>query len=146
MFTDLKGSTALYERVGDLAAYDLVHAHFDVLAQIIAAHGGAIVKTIGDAVMATFPTPRRAIAAALAMRVAMRKLSEGRTSDELLLKIGIHEGPCIAVMLNDRQDYFGHTVNVTSRVQHLATARAIFATRSVVEDPETSMLLQKKMN
>jgi class 3 adenylate cyclase len=143
MFTDLKGSTALYERVGDLAAYDLVHAHFDVLAQIIADQGGAIVKTIGDAVMATFPTPRRAIAAALAMRVAMRNLSEGRTSDELLLKIGIHEGPCLAVMLNDRQDYFGHTVNVTARVQHLATARAIFATRSVVEDPETSTLLQK---
>jgi class 3 adenylate cyclase len=104
MFTDLKGSTALYERVGDLAAYDLVHAHFDVLAQIIAAQGGAIVKTIGDAVMATFPTPRRAVAAALAMRGAMRKLSDGRTSDELLLKIGIHEGPCLAVTLNDRQD------------------------------------------
>jgi len=73
----------------------------------------------------------------------MKKLSEGRTSDELMLKIGIHEGPCLAVMLNDRQDYFGHTVNVTARVQHLATARAIFATRSVVEDPETSILLQK---
>jgi class 3 adenylate cyclase len=143
MFTDLKGSTALYERVGDLVAYDLVHAHFDVLAQIIAAQGGAIVKTIGDAVMATFPTPRRAVAAALAMRVAMRKLSEEHTRDDLLLKIGIHEGPCLAVTLNDRQDYFGHTVNVTARVQHLATARAIFATRSVVDDPETSILLKE---
>jgi class 3 adenylate cyclase len=143
LFTDLKGSTALYERVGDLAAYDLVHAHFDVLAQIVAAQGGAIVKTIGDAVMATFPTPRCAVAAALAMRVAMRKLSEGRTRDDLLLKIGIHEGPCLAVTLNDHQDYFGRTVNVTARVQQLATAQSILATRSVVEDPETSILLQK---
>jgi hypothetical protein len=76
LFTDLKGSTALYERVGDLVAYDLVHSHFDVLAQTIASQGGAIVKTIGDAVMATFPTPYRAMAAALAMRGAMRKLSQ----------------------------------------------------------------------
>ena len=143
LFTDLKGSTALYERVGDLAAYDLVHAHFDVLAQIIAAQGGAIVKTIGDAVMATFPTPRRAVAAALAMRSAMRKLSEERKGDDLLLKIGIHEGPCLAVTLNERQDYFGRTVNVTARVQQFATEQAILATRSVVDDPETSILLQQ---
>jgi class 3 adenylate cyclase len=143
LFTDLKGSTALYERVGDLVAYDLVHSHFDVLAQIIASQGGAIVKTIGDAVMATFPTPRRAVAAALAMRGAMRKLSQEQEREELLLKIGIHEGPCLAVTLNDRQDYFGQTVNVAARVQHLATARAICTTQSVVEDPETTALLQK---
>jgi class 3 adenylate cyclase len=142
LFTDLKGSTALYERVGDLVAYDLVHAHFDILAQIIATQGGAIVKTIGDAVMATFPTPRRAVAAALAMRVAMRKLREGER-EELLLKIGIHEGPCLAVTLNDHQDYFGQTVNVAARVQNLASARAICTTQSVVDDPETSILLQK---
>lgn len=143
LFTDLKGSTALYERVGDLAAYDLVHAHFDVLAQIIADQGGAIVKTIGDAVMATFPTPNRAVAAALAMRVAMRKLNEEQRREDLILKIGIHEGPCLAVTLNDHQDYFGQTINVAARVQSLATAQAIFATQSVVENPDTSILLEK---
>jgi class 3 adenylate cyclase len=143
LFTDLKGSTALYERVGDLVAYDLVHSHFDVLAQIIASQGGAVVKTIGDAVMATFPTPNRAVAAALAMRGAMRKLSQDPVREELLLKIGIHEGPCLAVTLNDRQDYFGQTVNIASRVQHLATARAICTTQSVVGDPKTSALLEQ---
>ena len=61
LFTDLKGSTALYERVGDLVAYDLVRQHFHVLTEIVAAEAGAIVKTIGDAVMATFPTPDRAL-------------------------------------------------------------------------------------
>src|SRR4051812_11762720 len=54
LFTDLKGSTALYERVGDLAAFDLVRAHFHALLEIISAEKGAVVKTIGDAVMATF--------------------------------------------------------------------------------------------
>src|SRR4030095_11565012 len=71
-FTDLKGSTELYERVGDLAAYDLVRAHFRLLNEIVAAESGAVVKTIGDAVMATFPTPDRAMAAALRMREALK--------------------------------------------------------------------------
>ena len=66
LFTDLSGSTELYERVGDLVAFDLVQAHFQVLHEIVAAEAGAVVKTIGDAVMATFPTPDRAVAAALA--------------------------------------------------------------------------------
>jgi Family of unknown function (DUF5939)/Adenylate and Guanylate cyclase catalytic domain len=57
LFTDLKGSTELYDRVGDLVAYDLVRAHFRVLNEIVASEAGAVVKTIGDAVMATFPTP-----------------------------------------------------------------------------------------
>ena len=73
LFTDLKGSTELYERVGDLVAFDIVRAHFKVLNEIVAAEAGAVVKTIGDAVMATFPTPDRAVAAALRMREAMRE-------------------------------------------------------------------------
>jgi class 3 adenylate cyclase len=137
LFTDLKGSTELYERVGDLAAYDLVRAHFRILNEIVAAESGAVVKTIGDAVMATFPTPDRAMAAALRMREALKDLK-----GDLLLKIGIHEGPCLAVSLNDRQDYFGRTVNIAARVQGLATSRSIFATRRVVTDSEASKLLR----
>jgi class 3 adenylate cyclase len=137
LFTDLKGSTELYERVGDLVAYDLVRAHFRILNEIVAAENGAVVKTIGDAVMATFPTPDRAMAAALKMREALQDLK-----GDLLLKIGIHEGPCLAVSLNDRQDYFGRTVNIAARVQGLATSRSIFATRRIVTDSEASKLLQ----
>jgi class 3 adenylate cyclase len=147
LFTDLRGSTELYDRVGDLAAFDLVRAHFSVLTDIVAENAGAVVKTIGDAVMATFPTPDRAVAAAMAMRDAMRKLNEERGSEDLLLKIGIHEGPCIAVNLNERQDYFGQTVNIASRVQNLATAHEIFATGSVLGDPlATSLLADQGVN
>jgi class 3 adenylate cyclase len=142
LFTDLKGSTELYERVGDLVAFDLVRAHFRVLNEIVAAEAGAVVKTIGDAVMATFPTPDRAIAAALRMREAMPVLNDKRSSEDLLLKIGIHEGPCLAVVLNDRQDYFGTTVNIAARVQALADSRTILATRPVVTDPQASALLE----
>lgn len=142
LFTDLKGSTDLYERVGDLVAYDLVREHFRILHEIIATESGAVVKTIGDAVMATFVTPDRAIAAALRMREAMRSLNAQRRSEDLLLKIGIHEGPCLAVTLNDRQDYFGQTVNIASRVQGLAVSRSILATGSVVDNPQVSELLE----
>ena len=141
LFTDLRGSTELYERVGDLAAFDLVRAHFQVLNEIVAAEAGAVVKTIGDAVMATFPTPDRALAAALRMREAMGRLNDGRNGHDLLLKIGIHEGPCLAVVLNDRQDYFGTTVNIASRVQGLADSRSILATGPVVKHPQASSLL-----
>ena len=144
LFTDLRGSTRLYERVGDLAAFDLVRAHFRVLHEIVVSEAGAIVKTIGDAVMATFPTPDRAITAALKMREEMRRLNAERGREDLLLKIGIHEGPCLAVTLNDRQDYFGQTVNIASRVQDLADAQAILATGPVVEDALASTVLSRK--
>jgi class 3 adenylate cyclase len=138
LFTDLKGSTELYDRVGDLVAYDLVRAHFGLLTEIVAAEAGAVVKTIGDAVMATFPTPDRAIAAALRMRDALRDLNA-----DMQLKIGIHEGPCLAVMLNDRQDYFGQTVNIASRVQELCKSRAIYATGQVVAHEGTTTMLRE---
>jgi class 3 adenylate cyclase len=141
LFTDLRGSTELYERVGDLAAFDLVRMHFQVLNEIVASEAGAVVKTIGDAVMATFPTPDRALAAAIRMREAMRDLNRKTGREDLILKIGVHEGSCIAVAMNDRQDYFGQTVNIASRVQGLATAQAIFATEPVVADSKSAQLL-----
>jgi class 3 adenylate cyclase len=91
--------------------------------------------------MATFPTPDRAVAAAIRMRDAMRDLNREREREDLLLKIGIHEGPCLAVTLNDRQDYFGQTVNIASRVQALAVSRSILATGAVVDHPQASELL-----
>ena len=141
VFTDLKASTELYERVGDLVAYDLVKQHFGVLNEVVGRESGAVVKTIGDAVMASFPTPDRGIAAVLAMREAMKKLNANLQSDDLLLKIGIHEGPCLAVTLNDRLDYFGQTVNIAARVQGLAMSHSIFATETIVKDPAAAQLL-----
>src|SRR3954464_9304136 len=132
LFTDLKGSTALYERVGDLAAFDLVRAHFHALLEIISSEKGAVVKTIGDAVMATFVRPEHAIVAGLRMRAAMDKLNAQRGRDDLVVKIGIHEGPCLAVMLNERQNYFGQTVNIAARVQGLATSQSIHVTTPIV--------------
>jgi class 3 adenylate cyclase len=131
LFTDLKGSTAIYERVGDIRAYDLVRRHFAALRAIAAAEGGAIVKTIGDAVMASFADPVAAMRAAMRMNQAIERLGEG----ELTLKIGLHTGPCIAVELNDRLDYFGRTVNIAARVQGIAGPGEIVCTEAVHGTP-----------
>jgi class 3 adenylate cyclase len=144
LFTDLKGSTALYERVGDLAAFDLVRAHFRALLAIIASEKGAVVKTIGDAVMATFIRPEHALAAGLRMRAAMKDLNAERGREDLIVKIGIHEGPCLAVMLNERQDYFGQTVNVAARVQSLSTHQEIHITGPVIGTPEVAGILERE--
>jgi class 3 adenylate cyclase len=144
LFTDLKGSTALYERVGDLVAFDLVRAHFHALLDIISSEKGAVVKTIGDAVMATFVRPEHALAAGLRMRAAMDALNVERGTDDLVVKIGIHEGPCLAVMLNERQDYFGQTVNIAARVQGLSTSQAIHITGPVIDAPAVAAILDKE--
>src|SRR3954453_11641593 len=143
LFTDLKGSTALYERVGDLAAFDLVPAHFHALLDIISSEKGAVVKTIGDAVMATFIKPEQALAAGLRMRAAMDKLNKERGREDLIIKVGIHEGPCLAVMLNERQYYFGQTVNIAARVQGLSNSHAMHVTGPVIESPAVADILHR---
>ncbi|MBO9195386.1 adenylate/guanylate cyclase domain-containing protein [Rhizobium sp. 16-449-1b] len=135
LFIDLRESTQLYGRVGDLAAYDFVRAYFHVMGQVVESEGGAVVKTIGDAVMATFPDPLQAIRSAVAMKKALRELSVARGDREQSARIGIHCGPCLAVVMNDRQDYFGQTINMASRLQGIASDR-ILATEAVMEDDD----------
>jgi class 3 adenylate cyclase len=117
LFTDLKGSTSLYEALGDAAAYNLVRDHFDYLTDRIERHGGVVVKTIGDAVMAAFAAPDEAMRAALAAQLDIGEFNSGREDGGIVLKMGLHQGPCIAVATGQRLDYFGATVNLAARVQ-----------------------------
>ena len=133
LFTDLKGSTALYDRIGDLNAFALVQQHFDRLLDVTVRHNGAIIKTIGDAVMAAFLKPADAVHAALDMRSEIAAFNEHKLDKALILKIGIHKGAAIAVTLNDRLDYFGQTVNIAARVQNLADADEIFVSQDVYD-------------
>jgi class 3 adenylate cyclase len=141
LFTDVRGSTELYDRIGDLAAYDLVRRHFGVLGEVVRDRGGSIVKTIGDAVMASFPSPAAGMAAALDMRAEMATFNRRGGADEIVLKIGMHAGPCLAVWSNDRLDFFGQTVNIAARVQSIARAGSIVATARVALDDQVRRLL-----
>ena len=132
LFTDLRGSTALYERIGDLKAFDLVRQHFGYLRACIRRNSGALVKTIGDAVMASFVDPADALRAALEMRTEIARFNAEAGGDLIGLKVGLHSGACLAVTLNDRLDYFGQTVNIAARVQGLADAGEIVVTEDVL--------------
>jgi class 3 adenylate cyclase len=133
MFTDLKGSTTLYDRIGDLNAFRLVSQHFERLRRVIVEHSGAIVKTIGDAVMASFIDPVDGVRSALQILEEIEGLNRELDGKDLILKLGIHRGPLIAVTMNDRLDYFGQTVNIASRVQNLANADEIWITDAVFD-------------
>lgn len=124
LFSDLSNSTALYERIGDAPAFARVGRHFDFLQEHIGQNGGAVVKTMGDAVMAVFHTPADGVRAALALQRAFNQMGE----EEVALKIGLHFGPALAVNSNERLDYFGRTVNIAARVSGQAKGGEILFT------------------
>jgi class 3 adenylate cyclase len=141
LFTDLKGSTAMYERLGDLNAYALVREHFALLGAVVQEHSGAIVKTIGDAVMAVFSRPTDAVSAALHCLGEIDRYNREHGDPSIILKIGAHCGPSIAVTLNENLDYFGQTVNVAARVQALADAGEICISEALYSAPGVGPLL-----
>jgi class 3 adenylate cyclase len=138
LFTDLKDSTRMYREIGDATAFGRVMNHFDVLKQAIAEEDGALVKTIGDAVMAVFRQPAAAVRAMLR---AQQQLGFPPDGMPLTLKAGLHTGPCIAVTLNDRLDYFGSTVNLAARLEAQSTGGDVVISASVYSDPGVRELL-----
>ena len=139
LFTDIKGSSAMYQRLGDATAFWIVKEHFKIMEGIVKERNGAMVKTIGDAVMAAFHRPSDAVAAARDMIDAFDNFnSERKTRSEIVIKVGAHTGPCIAVTLNDRIDYFGSSVNIAARVQGLSDGRDIMLSRRLDEEARAS--------
>jgi class 3 adenylate cyclase len=133
MFTDIKGSTEMYEALGDARAYRRVRDHFDLMTEVIRTHEGGIVKTIGDAVMASFPVNANAVKAACAIQRAFHEVAEPLKGVEV--KIGMHRGPAIAVTTNRNLDFFGRTVNIAARVQGKSSPRHVLVSAPVLEDP-----------
>jgi adenylate cyclase len=144
LFTDLRDSTRLYRAIGDATAFGRVMNHFDVLKRAIAEADGALVKTIGDAVMGVFRNPAAALTAMLRAQEELATPPAG--TDPLTLKAGIHVGPCIAVTLNDRLDYFGSTVNMAARLEGLSTGNDVVISAAVHSDPEVRELLNTPDN
>jgi class 3 adenylate cyclase len=143
LFTDLAGSTQLYERIGQARAFGLVHEHFRLIEAAVRAENGAVVKTIGDAVMAVFPATSDAVHAAIEMQRRMADLDPPEGTDPTrLLKVGIHVGPCMVVTLNDRLDYFGTAVNMAARVEHEAVGGEIVLSEAAWEDIGVADVLQ----
>lgn len=143
MFTDIKASTSLYERIGDAAAFALVREHFAVLASCVRRHNGAIVKTLGDAIMAAFNSPLDAVVCAQAIQKDFTAFNEARTSQEekVLVKLGLHTGPCIAVTLNGILDYYGQVANQAARLQALSAGGDVVLSQALAEQAGVPDLL-----
>ncbi|MBK7897084.1 MAG: adenylate/guanylate cyclase domain-containing protein [Anaerolineaceae bacterium] len=140
LFTDLRDSTRLYREIGDAPAFGLVRNHFDVLHDAIAEEEGAIVKTIGDAVMAVF---RRPISAVRAMVKAQAILANPRDGERpLQLKAAVHAGPSIAVTLNERLDYFGTNINIAARLEKFSQGNDLILSDFVYSDPEVQAFIK----
>jgi len=132
MFTDLRDSTRLYRKIGDASAFGRVREHFEVLEKSISEEGGGIVKTMGDAVMATFRHPIDALKSVWKAQTEIAKRGEPM----LWLKVGLHKGPCIVVNLNERLDYFGSTVNITARLPGFSQGGELIFSEDFYNDPE----------
>ncbi|HEY5038249.1 MAG TPA: DUF5939 domain-containing protein, partial [bacterium] len=128
LFTDLVGSTRFYEIEGDTVAFAEIRQHFLKAYDAVKNNDGAVIKTIGDAVMATFTHPLDALKAA----VEMQKYFNGKNPEtRLRLRITMNTGSCLAVNLNSNIDYFGNTVNLGAKIQAVAGAGEIGFTESV---------------
>ncbi|HEY1795302.1 MAG TPA: adenylate/guanylate cyclase domain-containing protein [Stellaceae bacterium] len=143
LFTDIKGSSELYNRAGDARAYGWVREHYAVLTGAVRRHDGAVVKTIGDAVMAAFANAIDALDAAVVIRADIVRFNHGLGPDagEILVKLGLHCGPCIAVTLNDRLDYFGRTVNLAARLQGQSRGGDIVVSEDMTAEPGVAAAL-----
>ena len=134
LFSDLTGSTALYSKVGDAAAFRLVDDHFDLMRSIVKEENGSLVKTMGDAVMASFVDAGACLRASLAALHRFESFRLGRAHGEYVgIKLGINAGACYVVTANGALDYFGQTVNVASRLQHLASSGELVLPRDLFD-------------
>lgn len=132
LFADVSGSTRIYELLGDQQALSVINRCIGAALDATQTEGGTAVRTIGDELMAAFPSPRSALSAALSMQRRMEALPPlpitGSTT-KAALRIGLHFGKAVRV----RDDYFGDTVNVAARVVSLAKARQILTTGELLD-------------
>jgi len=136
VFTDLQGSTKLYDDLGDATAYRLVRDHFAFLSEQVQHHNGFIVKTVGDAVMAAFHDPADAVRAVLSIHDEVANFNRGRSDGGIVLKLGLHLGSCIAVTAGGVLDYFGSAVNTASRLEHQCRGSEAIISEAALADSE----------
>lgn len=142
MFTDLQGSTELYNRIGDPQAYVLVREHFDILGSAIRENNGSIVKMIGDAVMAVFCDPVDAFRCGERIHSDIENFNQTSGKECLTVKLGLHTGRCISVTLNGKLDYYGAAANMAARLQGQSTGGDIVLSAQFAQDPAIGKLIE----
>jgi adenylate cyclase len=139
LFADICGSTSLYEKLGDELARKIIFQCINTMSDRIFACQGTLIKTIGDEVMATFPSAEAAFHAACSIMAAVENF-QPLDGVPLRIRIGFNFGPVI----KESNDVFGNTVNVASRVTAITRAGHIMATQAVLD--ELPAELRKRMS
>ena len=130
MFTDIQGSTAYFEKHGDAAGLLMVHQCNDTLRGIVDSHGGRVIKTIGDGMLATFEDCGQSVEASIKMQHGLREISDSQPeTDRVAIRIGIHYDTGIV----RSQDVFGDVVNVASRIESVAQPRQIVISETLYD-------------
>ncbi len=140
LFTDIVGSTKFYHNVGDSGAFSEVRYHFVEVYKVVREFQGAVVKTIGDAVMASFSSPAEAVEASVKLQ---EFFSETNTETPIRIRITLHSGPCLAVNLNSNIDYFGNTVNFAAKLQAIADSGEIVFSEAIFRDKEVRKCMKE---
>jgi class 3 adenylate cyclase len=131
MFTDIVGSTEIFETAGDIAGRQMIQTHNDLLFPIIADHGGSIIKTIGDSIMASFAEPAKGVACAMRLQEALVSHNELQDpQSRIRVRMGLHYGK--AVM--EEKDLFGDMVNTAARVESKADGEEILISGGLQEE------------
>jgi class 3 adenylate cyclase len=137
--TDLDLPMSLYESLGDARAFALIHEHFQILGDAVREGRGAIVKTIGEGVLAAFSEPVGAVRVGLELQDRLRG---GKNTRDLRVRVGLHHGPAMATTLDDRLDYFGATVDQTLRLAHAARGGDVVISRSLAGNVSVAEVLR----
>lgn len=138
-FTDLMGSTAMYEKLGDAGAYALVRKHYEILFSTAEMYSGFAVKTIGDGTMGNFRQPVDALRASIAAVRQVRVLA-AESDHPVKVRLGLHCGPALIVSLNGRLDFFGTTVNKAARIEAQANGENVVMSAEFLQDPAVQAL------
>jgi class 3 adenylate cyclase len=141
LFTDIVGSSKMYAEQGDAQAFQAVRRHFQKAFAIIEETQGAVVKTIGDAVMAAYDTPLAALKASVQLQ---EYFAPGNPETNLRLRVSLHMGKCLAVRLTSNIDYFGNTVNMAAKLQALAEEQQIAMSETIFADTEVREFIKEK--
>src|SRR5262249_16699861 len=130
LFADVVGSTQLYEQLGDIKARQMVGRCLDIMREATEANQGTVIKTMGDEVMSTFPTPDDAMNAARRMQERITADAElAHDNGHVAIRIGCHFGPVV----QEQRDIFGSAVHTANRMTSQAKAKQIITTLSTVE-------------
>ncbi len=128
LFTDVEGSTALTQRLGDAKARELLREHERIVREALKAHGGAEVKTMGDGFMASFSSATKALECAIAIQSAFADHNES-AEEPIRVRIGLNAGEPIA----EDDDLFGTAVNEAARITASAKGSEILVSNVVRE-------------